>query len=321
MPLVWGVTEAEPGDSAAPVSWGVTEADAGDPGNPTAPAQRRRIVRRAPEMLIDDCLEIRVLDSTEYWFWDGYFGVTELTDIETERIGRLALDPNVCFRVALSGLDDIGIRTRGYRLAVAELLKWVNDDRGDPLASSNSAVAKEQLKELTGLEHGTDDEWVAWWTANRDFVWWSEDQERLEIDEDAKRAGIPLHDEVQVLSAEEYWFYEGRGWLTRVREIGDYVRGSVLMPPQLYNFQALAADLENRVAKQTGYVRAVQNLIFDGMLMPELQGVSLESIVARLTELTGEEFEEREAWVEWWELNHERLQLSADGNSLVVQQD
>ena len=271
-------------------------------------------------MIIDECLDIRVLDATEYWFWDAYFGVTEITDLGNERIGRVVIDPNICFRVLRIGLDDHNPKTRGYRLAVEELLKWVTDETSSNREGSNSSMAREQLTKITGQQFRGVNEWIGWWNANEDFVGWSEDDGRLAVDVEARLAGTPLLDDIVVLSAEEYWFYEGRGWLSRVQPVGDYVRGALLMPPQLYNFTIRAEELEDIEAKNAGYLRAVQSLIFDGLLSPELQGASRDSVIELLSHLTGQSFNSRDAWISWWDGNHRRLRLTPGGERLTVQQ-
>jgi hypothetical protein len=271
-------------------------------------------------MIIDECIDIRVLDATQYWFWDAYFGVTETTDLGNERIGRVVIDPNICFRVLRIGLDDASSKTRGYRLAVEELLKWITDESGPSNEESNSSMARDQLAKITGQQFRRVDEWVSWWNTNKDFVAWSEDHERLAVDAAAKRAGTPLLDDVLVLGAEEYWFYEGRGWLSRVQPAGDFVRGALLMPPQLYNFRIRAEELDDVEAKRAGYLRAVQSLIFDGLLSPELQGTDRDSVIELLSHLTGQSFDTRNAWIRWWDGNHQRLQLAPGGDRLAVQQ-
>jgi hypothetical protein len=276
--------------------------------------------QREPEMIIEECVDVRVLDATQYWFWDAYFGVTEITDLGSERIGRVVIDPNTCFRVLRVGLDDPSPKTRGYRLAVEELLKWINDESGSSREESNSSLARHQLAKITGQRFRSVDEWTIWWNANEDFVAWSEDHERLAVDAEARQAGTPLLDDVMVLEAEEYWFYEGRGWLSRVQPAGDFVRGALLMPPQLYNFRIRAEELEDVEAKRAGYLRAVQSLIFDGLLSPELQGTDRDSVFEMLSHLTGQTFDSRNAWIRWWDGNHRRLRLAPGGDRLAVQQ-
>jgi hypothetical protein len=277
-------------------------------------------MQREPEMIIDECIDIRVLDATQYWFWNGYFGVTEITDLGNERIGRAVVDPGICFRVLRARLDDPNAKTRGYRLAVEELLKWVTDESPPEGEESNSSMAREQLSEITGQRFRAVEEWVSWWATNQDFVWWSEGDDRLVVDAGARRTGTPLLDDVMVLTAEEYWFYEGRGWMSNPQIAGEFVRGAVLMPPQLYNFSIRADELDDIDSKRAGYTRAVQSLIFDGLLSPELQGTDQESVITLLSELTGQSFDSRNAWIRWWDRNHRSLQLTPEGDRLAVQQ-
>ncbi|MFQ5745426.1 MAG: hypothetical protein ACE5HV_17875 [Acidobacteriota bacterium] len=270
------------------------------------------------QVVLRQCAEIRRLDAGQYWFWDAYFGLAELQDAEGERFGRLSFDPQVCFRVQLEGLNDPSARTRGYRQAIVELMKWVAE-RADPEGKEvNSAAARLQLEKVTGRQFATHEAWTRWWNENKDFLWWSVESGHLEVDEVAKRAGAPLNDDFMLLKAEDYWFYSARGWIVRSRQVGDFIQGSVLIPPHGYTFRIREADLDDRQAKERGYRLALENLIFDGLKLPELQGTSPQWIIAQLGRISGEHFQDRDSWISWWEENKDRLQLSADGRRLTV---
>ncbi|MEC7901046.1 MAG: hypothetical protein VX385_04375, partial [Acidobacteriota bacterium] len=149
---------------------------------------------------------------------------------------------------------------------------------------------------------------------------WSEEEARLIVIISAMEAGEPIHHEAIVLAAEEYWFYAGRGWILESEPVGRYVLGRVLIPPHDFNFRILEADLVDRDAKERGYLRALENMIVDGLLLPELLGDSLESIIAQIATLTGESYVDRHSWVDWWNTNGDSLILSASGNRLIVRQ-
>ena len=269
------------------------------------------------QLLSTPCREMRTLDAMEYWFWDAFSGLAEVHDLGQERVGRLEMDPAICFRIAVLTVDNPQQKNAGIRQAVGELIMWL---AGDDAPEDEVERAAERLERITGERFDTYIEWDEWWTARSDFVLWSEEEDRLVVVESAMAAGEAIHDEALVLSPEEYWFYAGRGWLLQDEAVGRYVLGTVLIPPHDFNFRIERTELDNRGAKESGYRRALENLVVDGLLLPEISASSLQTIVTQMEALTGETHADREAWVAWWNANSDRLALSASGDRLVVRQ-
>ncbi|MBE20901.1 MAG: hypothetical protein CL481_01715 [Acidobacteria bacterium] len=263
------------------------------------------------------CREVRSLDAMEYWFWDAFSGFSEVQDLEQERLGRFVIDPGICFRIALITLDNSQQKNAGIRQAVSELIMWTADDNPD---EETAERAMRQLNQITGENFDTYTEWTAWWETRNNYVLWSEEEARLIVIISAMEAGEPIHHEAIVLATEEYWFYAGRGWIRESEPVGRYVLGTVLIPPHDFNFRILKADLVDRDAKERGYLRALENMIVDGLLLPNLIGDSLESIIAQIATLTVESYVDRHSWVDWWNTNGDRLILSGSGNRLIVRQ-
>lgn len=260
------------------------------------------------------CREVRSLDAMQYWFWDAYFGHVDVHDFTHERWGRLAVEPTICFRIALVVIDNPQLRTAGYRQAVTELLQWAG---GDDNEDDNRRIF-EQLERITGEDFDSRAEWADWWTESEPFVTWSSEEEHLVVVEEALAAGEVVHEDALLLEPEEYWFYEGRGWISQGDTVGDSVFGSVLIPPHDFNFRIATDDLQDRGAKERGYRRALDNLFVDGLLLPDLGAPQTARIIERLGELTGATHADRAAWVTWWNQNRQRLVLSPAGDRLVV---
>jgi len=272
--------------------------------------------QREEQIIYPACREVRNLDAMQYWFWDGYFGLVDLHDFTDERWGRLGLDPGVCFRIALVVVNNPQLKSAGYRQAVGELLQWVPDD--DSSLHETAKLAIERLERITGEDFDNFPEWTAWWEVSQDFVMWSEEEQRLVLVPEAQAAGEMVHTDALTLEPEEYWFYAGRGWLSEREPLGDFVFGSVLIPPHDFNYRVLWTGLQDRAAKEKGYRRALDNLFVDGLLSPALPGNSIDTLIDQISGLTGESHDDRDAWVTWWNLNRESLVLSAAGDRLVV---
>ncbi len=261
------------------------------------------------------CREMRTLDAMEYWFWDAFSGLTDVIDISQERLGRLAIDRRICFRIALVTLENPQQKNAGVRQAVSELIMWVAEAELD---KDSAKRAGEQLELITGEEFDTYDEWAGWWEPRSDFVLWSDEEDRLIVVTSAMEAGEAIHDEAMVLTAEEYWFYTGRGWVSESEPVGDYVLGTVLIPPHDFNFRIEATELDSRGAKERGLRRALGNMIVDGLLSPQLRADNLALIIEHIAALTEESYADRDSWVAWWNTYGDRLVLSASGDRLIV---
>ncbi len=265
------------------------------------------------------CREVRSLDALQYWFWDGYSGLVDVHDFTHERWGRLGVDPTICFRIALVVVEDPMQKAAGYRQAVGELIPWVAED-GRPEDDENAVLAARQLKRITGENFKTRAEWAEWWERSRDFVMWSEEEDRLVVVTEALESGEVVYDDALQLDAEEYWFYAARGWVSDSAPVGEFLFGSLRVPPHDFNFRVDAASLEDRVAKEQGYRRALASMFGDALESQQLDETSLAAVIEQLSRITGESFDGRDAWLSWWNTNRDRLVLSADGSRLVVGQ-
>lgn len=264
------------------------------------------------------CRETRRLTAEDYWFLEAYSGVTDLKDAAQERLGRLASDPAICFTVPLTDLNQPAERTRGYKKAIQEWFKWLSGDPKDPEVDRQQKRGREQFKSITGNEFPTRQDWTKWWVENHLYLVWSDKEQRLVVDLNAKRNKRPITETLDELSALDYWFYDGMGWLTVDEEQGDMLRVRTWNTEHTSWAIVRKTALNDRKAKEQGYREAVRNLILDRVALPEIKDEALEQLMARLRDLTGEKFTEREAWLEWWRKNQNRLVLSKGAKRLVV---
>jgi hypothetical protein len=254
----------------------------------------------------------------QYWFWEAYFGHVDVHDFTHERWGRLGIDPSICFRIAKVVVENEELRTAGYRQAVNELLQWISEDPAT--TDEEGRRAEQQLEKITGERFDSRAEWTEWWERSEPYVTWSDDEQRLVVVEEAQAAGETVHEDALMLDAEEYWFYDARGWISQDETVGDFIYGAVLIPPHAFNFRVAEADLVGRDAKERGYRRALDNLFVDGLLLDDLSDADTGRVIERIAALTGESRPDRAAWVTWWRENRDRLVLSPAGDHLIVSQ-
>lgn len=275
------------------------------------------LARLAIAVADSPCREEREFSAAEYWMWQGYLGVTQEHDAGGTRSGRLASDPGSCFRVNLEALKDPFERTRGYKRAVAEWLKVLLHGGAD------AELARRRIQALTGQPALTADDFKAWWIENNDYLRWSDRSQRLEIDAAAKAARSPIVplQPTQAISAERYWYYEGMGWLRGLHRTDDALEGKAWTGETEIRVRVPSTVIGDRDAKEQGYRHAVQTMIEDRLRLSGLGERAAATLMARLREVTSESFEDRQAWITWWNRTKDSLALSQDGQRLVVKSE
>jgi len=266
-----------------------------------------------------ECREVREFSGVNYWFWQGYLGVADVIDNGVALTGRLSHEPGICFQVLRSELHEPFVRTRGYKLAVLEWFKrlpiepeqWETDPAG--------RTAQQHLRILTRQDFSSREQWTRWWVENNDYLLWSDAAGHLIVDEKAKLAKSPIAEEIGEITATQYWFWQARDWLKDTREDGAFIRGQGWTEHGYQKFRIPKGALTDRTAKEEGYKEAVKGYILGGVALPELKDAALEQFMARLRDLTGESYQKREEWVEWWNEHKDHLVLSTDGQRLVAE--
>ena len=273
---------------------------------------------------MEQCSEVRELDAESYWFWEAYAGVTQLVEQGTDLVGRLANSPDICFRVSREGLDQGDVRTRGYREAVEAWFDWIPIDESEWEAGGQIAEARKHVKALLGRDFESRSSLTQWWAENHEFLRWSGREGHLVVDEDAKRRGAPVAESFLDLTAEEFWRLEAKA-KSRDAELELEERAGSLVgessdPHGGYRFRVPKEALNDRAAKQRGYISAVRDAIEDGLALPEAGPESQRIFMERLSRLTDRSFDTREDWLSWWERNKDRLVLAEDGQILVTRE-
>jgi hypothetical protein len=268
----------------------------------------------------DRCADIEQFTPDKYWLWEGYLGVQDVSDSGGERRGRLVNEPRKCFRVPLDQLQDPIARIRGYKQAVVEWVHWLSDDAKAWDKDSRTLAARQKLKALTGHDFSSKRELKSWWDENNDYLVWSDDAGHLVVDEEAKKGGKPIAplNPVQEITAEMYWFYQGMGWVRESVIEDEHIRGRAWTGDRNIKFQTQTSKLGDRTNKEMGYSRALRKIIEERLPVPELGESGFRQLAQRLQALTGQNFQDRQSWIRWWNANQSRLVLSGDGEQLVV---
>jgi hypothetical protein len=284
---------------------------------PSALTAMLLLTRLAIAVADSPCREEREFSAAEYWMWQGYLGVTQERDGDGTRSGRLASDPGSCFHVNLGALKDPLERTRGYKRAVAEWLKVLLHGGAD------AESARRGIKALTGQPVLAADDFKAWWIENNDYLRWSDRSQRLEIDTTAKAARLPIVplQPTQVISAERYWYYEGMGWLRGLHRTDGTLEGKAWTGETEIKVRVPSTAIGDRKAKEQGYRHAVQTMIEDRLRLSEFGERAAATLMTRLREVTSENFDDRQAWIAWWNRTKDSLALSPDGQRLIVRSE
>jgi hypothetical protein len=127
-------------------------------------------------------------------------------------------------------------------------------------------------------------------------------------------------DKIGELTANDYWFLEGRGWLSDVSEQQGYIYVTVWRPPIGISRNRIRKNLlDDRQSKSEGYQYAVANIITNAMSVTTLSLTEISELSERLHNLTGLSFRRREEWINWFKKNKHRLRLTKNGDRLEVQ--
>lgn len=270
------------------------------------------------------CEENRMFSAEEYWFWEGYLGVEILSEDEEFLEGRLRHDRSICFSVERAILEGSLEKTKGYKRAVEEWFNripiepdnWIDEDAVDILQG------RQRIEAITGIAFPSRSGWARWWNENQDYLLWSDEENRLVIVEKAKQARAPMVEDFEDIDAVEYWLLRARNWISELQEQDDYITGLAWIPPEGDRKVRIHKNLiSNRDDKEKGYLLAVRQIILDGVALSGLTDEELDELVGQLQGLTGERFHGKQAWLDWWRLNENNLELSQNGTKLVLKQE
>ena len=130
------------------------------------------------------------ISAEDYWYYDkvGLLKDVRLSadDVTGQRFSRHGWVP---FHIQRVLLNDTVAKTLGARRAVQELVVRATLSSGQEARRR----AEEQLTALTGIsQEGAD--WETWLATNREYLVWCDRENRLMIDEEAKKLGIPALD-------------------------------------------------------------------------------------------------------------------------------
>lgn len=231
--------------------------------------------------------------------------------------GRIAATPGLCVGLPKTETDDPRGRTEGYREAVLFFTQKWSSPASFPMGGS----PQEELKKLTGQEFASARDAQLWVGQNASYLVWSPEQDRLVIDEYAKRvkpaSAAPQED--RDISAEEYWYLQAQRLVRTAGADGDYRLIEVQNDHQQWvRERVLESKLADLEMKRKGYIRATQSLL--RTLFRTAKGdPGNEDVMFLLGQLTGENFREEDQWSQWnRDHNIYSLVLSSDGDHLVA---
>jgi hypothetical protein len=122
------------------------------------------------------------------------------------------------------------------------------------------------------------------------------------------------------LTAPEFWYLEGRGWIRSVREEADGLRVLVWTGDHDVSVRVPPAAVTDETARLEGYRRAVRDrIVWMSCLDPRDPGGGDEAAQIRhLQAMTGQSLATQKEWHAWWHGHGDRLTLAWDGQRLVM---
>ena len=261
------------------------------------------------------CPSYQTFTTRIYWSWEV---LSESQDVEEDDIYRRGRNPDegFCFVVKLSDLEDPMQRAYGAKYALTQLIRFGN--LNDIVRASKGKTSSEILFRYTGKNFELKKEWQDWWAANKDYLVWSNEADRLIIDAQAKRERYPISRFYESLPSKKFWLAIVYNHLKRIHrnKKGNLLLG--LLNPGLYDgptwVSMPVAVLGDRDTQEEVYKEFVDTTILYMLPDKKFEREGMES----LKEYTGWKFNSAEAWVEWYENNKSNLALSEDRERLVI---
>jgi hypothetical protein len=278
---------------------------------------------------IDTCEFVRDVSAEKFWFSDVYEGFQDIEKRGSFLIGIPNLRFFSCNRMPLHNKEDLRAKTKGYRGAIWELLEWDwSKAEASELTSEHDrnlfTLTKKRVQEGTGRELISQEVFLTWWKDNHRYSKWSNEKNRLVVDESAKGNKDPLFYGISQVTGRDFWFTFARGELSNITVVKDFAYGSRTNLDGRYTgkFKVPLDQYEDREQKERGYLDAMNVAInfFQPLGSPILnENINvIDSFIKMLQFYTNKAFDKREEWVDWWNENKESLRLSDDGQKIVV---
>lgn len=265
-----------------------------------------------------DC---RYADATFYWS-ERVSGIDSERDAGADRLWATKYRPQQCLRTPIADIDHPLSRDWGYRIAAENLINALPFPPR-PWTSTEAVETRTKLAALLGRDFTSLAELQTWWKANADYLAYSAEADRLDVDEAAKLAGkaVTTRDAEHTITAADYWRYEAKGHLSDVVDDGAVIRGKAWTAapdePEI-RFRIARSELLDRATKQAAYRRAVAEMV-TVLAEPGLGPKSVGALRYALTRITGRTFADSVAWVNWWKANTAKAQLDAQGLRLTTE--
>jgi hypothetical protein len=283
-----------------------------------------------------ECKVYREISGANYWYWDAYLGVVNIVDTKDVRTGRLNnKHDNSCFTTSLIEINDQLNRLIGYKTAVSELFKlhggtvevlklykW--EKRGEKYITALEQKIfniESKITSLLGADITIDDQGEKWWHENQDYMYLSEDKQKLLLDSVAKKQKKPIHETnpEREISAEDFWIYSVSPAYEQTKITDKYIHGRVMTEHSPYKFRVQKFKLNDRKTKENVYKTILENeIMYFKNARESKQHSYLKYATARLKNVTGLDYTDSQTWINWWEKNKDKLVLSKDGTVLVV---
>ena len=124
------------------------------------------------------CLNVYSSMPSEYWFWQGYKGISSEVTIENRIVFRPAADSSACVSTPTQGMNDPPSVEVGY-LSAARAWFWLIDP--EQWASDRTSQFRREIARLLGRDFSSYDELRSWWEQNSGSLVWSAQDQLLEV--------------------------------------------------------------------------------------------------------------------------------------------
>ena len=124
------------------------------------------------------CLSVYSTQPTDYWFWQGYKGISSETPIDGKIMFRPAVDPSVCVVFSPQKMYDHSTIQWGYMSAANAWFSLIDPEQWE---SKRNRRIRDEFARFVGRDFSSYDELRSWWDQNNGSLIWSGKDRTLEL--------------------------------------------------------------------------------------------------------------------------------------------
>lgn len=263
-------------------------------------------------------------DARSYWYheYPGFLKLNFIKDGQFNWCYYKSIYVLSCRRINLTEIQDPEPRAKAYT-------QRIEYDIGQYECGASEKYMKTSNKYniIFADKFSSFEEFHKWWYENREYLYWSNEEEKFLVDSESKKLKSPIRTfKMHVNSdldsvANTYWSKVIRHIDDPpISDQGDFLRVCGVSAHEPYSFTVSKIYAENIHNRENGYKEFLENKIEFLLRNPEYNNPRTPEEVYFPEHILNQKFDTVEQLVIWYNENKDNLVLSEDGQKLVVKE-